>query len=391
MIINRKKKMDENPNEKNRGKRRLIRIAGSLLSLAVLTYITIALISGRQSGLFRIFGLFSDNGSVEPASEYYFDVGRERVFADLDGSLAAAGTLGIQVLGAGGSETLRDSFRMDAPAIFVQDSHAISFDIGGKSVRVFDKAEIIASIETVGAIISASINRNGWFAICTQEGGTSRGVVTAYDNAGKVVYRVNLATGYVLSAVLSPDNKSLAILNLTSDGSRITFYSLNSEDVDRVFDLPGRLILDLRYRAGGDVLLIVEDALLIVDKNNDSSELYTFAGRNLGDFALDGDSIAIYLLDYNVGHSGRIVSIDGDRKILGEIETDREIIAISLCGGYLAILRNDGLAFYDTSLEELSLSEGTASAIGATRVLALGSDRVLAAGDHSAVAFTVEN
>ena len=383
--------MDENPNNNKRVKRRLIRIAGSVLSLAILTYIAIALITGRQSGIFRIFGIFSGSGSVEMASEYYFDVGRDRMFADIGGYIAAAGTLGIQVLDAGGGETLRGSFRMSSPAISAQGNHAISFDIGGTSVRVFNKTEITTSIEIAGTIVSASINRNGWFAVCTHEGGSYKGVVTAYNDTGKAVFRVNQASGYILSAVLSSDNKSLAILDLTSYGSRITFYNLNSEDPDRVFELPGKLILDLWYMTDGDVLIISEDALLTVGKNNESSELYAFSGKRLGGYALDGDSVALLLLDYNVGHSGRIVSIDEDRKILGEKETDREIIAISLGGGYLTLLYNDGLVIYDTSLKELPLAESSASAVGATGVLALGSGRVLAAGDHSAVVFSISD
>jgi len=195
---------EEQPDKKKRrlpGKRRrLIRIAGSVISLALLTFIAITLITGRQSGLLRFFGFFSDRTSAEIAGEYHFDVGRGRVFAELNGALAAAGTMGIQVLDAAGGETLRDSFRMTSPAVCASEGRAVAFDINGPAARVFSKTEIIASIDIDGSIVSASINRNGWFAVCSQEGGTSRGAVTVYNDEGRDVYRVNLATGYVLSA-----------------------------------------------------------------------------------------------------------------------------------------------------------------------------------------------
>jgi hypothetical protein len=100
---------DENPVKPKKKKRRLIGLVFSLLSLAILTYIAITLISGRELGLSRLLNVFSARVPVEAVDEFYFDVGRNRVFADLGGSIVAAGTLGIQVFNEGGGETLRDS------------------------------------------------------------------------------------------------------------------------------------------------------------------------------------------------------------------------------------------------------------------------------------------
>ena len=380
--------MNGNPDKKKRGMRRLIGIAGSFLSLVVLIYIAVMLISGRQSELFRFFRPSSDRGPVVMADEYHFDVGSNRAFASLNGSIAAAGSLGIQVLDAGGNETLRDSFRMSEPVIRVQEGRAVAFDIGGTGLRVFSGTESIASIDAEGAVISASINRNGWVAVCSQqEPDTSKGVVTVYNNRGTAVYRVTMAmtSGYVLSAELSPDNKSLAILNITDNGSSIKFFNLNSEEAIRAFELPDRLLLGIRYLADGNVLAISTQSLLVVDKNNESGLYYMFTDRRLGGFVFDDGFITLYLLDYGVGHRGRLVTLGEDGSILGEIETDREIVSLSSNGELLNVLRSDGVVFYNTSLEELRTAATSASVAGATMVLTLSDGYALAAGDHSAV------
>ena len=381
--------MDENPKNKKRGRRRLIRFACSILSLAVLTYIAVALISGRQTGLFSFFGLFSKSDPVELADEYHFDVGRGRVFADLGDSLAAAGTLGVQVLDAAGGETLRDSYRMARPAISYMNGYAVAFDIGGTSARVFSKTEIIAAIEAPGAIISASINKNGWFSVCTQGGANSPGIITAYNSKGTEVYKVYLASGYILSSELSPDNRSLAILNITAGGSRITYYNLNNEDVDRVFDLPGGLIIDFRYLANGDSLAISTESLFIVNKSNVIKELYEFSGKHLGSYAFGDGFVVLCLLDYGVGYRGRLVTIKEDGSLLGEIESDKEALSIVSGDEYIAVLRNDKLAFYDTGLGELPAPDEAAASIGATRILALGAGAILATSDNSAVVIRI--
>ena len=384
--------MNENPKEKKRGKRSLVKLLILLIALVVLAYIAVTLISSEPLQFFRIFGCSTDSETGKMADEYFFDVGRDRVFASLDdGSIVAAGTLGLQVLDAQGGETLRDPFRMTTPAISAAHGRAVAFDIGGTAVRVFGKTGVIASIETSGIIISASINRNGWFPICTQEGSLSRGVVAVYNSSGSLVYRVTMGTGYVLSAVLSQDNKSVAILNLTDFGSRITFYDLDSTDVVREFILPGKLVYDLRYLDNGDVLAISEDSLFVVEDSNDSKELYGFGSRRLGGYTIDGGLIAIHLLDFGVGHNGRITAIGEDGALLGEIETDREIISMSAGDGILAVLQNEGVFFFDTQMERLPSGGGQSLAAGATTVLALGGDAALAAGDHSAIVFRTES
>ena len=373
-------------NDKKKLKRRLIRFAGSILSLAVLTYIAVSLITGSHTGFTRIFGIFSSGGNVELADEYAFDVGRNRVFADMDGSIAAAGTQGIQVLDGRGSEQLRDPFRMATPVIDARGGHAIAFDLGGTSARIFNKTEILASLETEGAIVSASVNRNGWVAVCTQASGAHRGVVTAYNNKGEAVYVVRLATGYVLSSVLSPDNRALAILNMTEVGSRITYYNLNSEIVDRAFDMPSKLILDLQYLQSGEVFAITTESLIVVGKDNESVEVLGYGGRRLGGYAQSDDYIVLYLLDYNVGHSGQLVTIGENKSVRGAIMIDREILSMSSGSEALAVLKSDGLALYSSALDEILTDAPTGSAAGATGVLVLGSGRTLLVSDHFAAA-----
>ena len=355
--------------------------------LAMLVYIATSLLSGRGPGL---SGLFSPRVPPEALREYQFDVGRGRAFADLGGYVAAAGTLGIQVLDAGGNETLKEPFRMSTPAIGVRDERAIAFDIGGTAVRVFSFSDVVAAIETEGAIISASINRNGWFCVCTQEGGGYKGLVTVYNNRGASVYRAFLESGYVLSAELSPDNRFLAVLNLPNEGSRVTFYRLNSLSPDSVFDLQGGLIIDMLFISNSELVAVSTDALLVIDRGGKGRELFGFSGGILSGYSIDGDFFAVHLLDYGVGFRGSIVTLDVSGGVLGEVVTDREVISLSAGGGYLAVLRSDGLVFFSAELEEFPPLGRPGSTAGASHVLAFGNGAAIAAGDHSAVVFRVE-
>ena len=372
-------------------KHKLLGIAFSALSLAILIYVAIALISGRGLNLTWLTNLFSARTPVVIADEYHFDVGRDRVFARLDGTLVAAGSLGIQVLDLSGGELLRHPFRMSHSAIAATGGRAIAFDIGGSAAHVFSSNQIIASKEVSGVIVSASINQNGWFCLSTQDGMGYRGITTVYNNTGNAVYEVYKGTGYILSAELSPDNRSLAVLNLTSSGSRITFYhGLNKEEADGVFDLRDGLIIDIRYLSGGNVLAISTNSLIIVNRDGVGEEIFDFSDVHLGGFDFDDGFILLHLLDYAIGNRGRIVILRDNGTLVGEVPTDREIVSMSFDGGSLAVLHSDSLVFFSIEHDEFSVSAEYASASGANSVLTIGDGAVVAVGDHSAVVFREE-
>jgi len=374
-----------------RKKRGLIKLIFLLVFFAIAVFITISLITWSRTGSSWLTDLFIPRPTEISVDEFNFDIGRSRAFADLNSSIAGVGTLGLKVLDADGRETLRDPFRMSQPAIKSSEGRGIAFDIGGTTVRVFDRNRIISSIETEGTVVSASINKNGWFCVVTQEGGASRGIVTVYNSSGIGVLRASKGTGFVLAAHLSHDNKNLAILNYTDTGSRISFYyGIDTDkDPDYTFDFTSGLIIDIMYLINGNILAITTDSTFLVDTSGSGRMLYTYPDNRLGGFAHDNDFIALHLYDFGVGHQGRLVTLNTDGTMLGEIAVEREIISMSAADSFLAVLKSDGVVFYNSLLEEFPASRESLSSAGASRVLAISSKTALATSDNSAVVIRV--
>jgi hypothetical protein len=365
-------------------KRELFRMTVSLLFLAVLSYVMATLIIGYPPGFPNLFG---DRTAQADADEFYFDVGRRRGFADLGGHLAAAGTLGIQVFDAKGNETLRDALRMNDPMIRSDNGRAIVFDVGGSAVRVFDSAGVLSGFDSENRLISASINKNGWFCVCEQEGSGYKGTVLVYNEEGRNVYKAYVASGYVLSAELSRDNRFLAILTVSDDGGRIIFYSLSGEQAIGTYQLTDELILDVRFTQRGDVLAVTQRGLLLIDRDGVGKPVYDFDGARLGGYVLDGGFIAFHLLDYGVGHRGSLVTLTTDGRLIREYDLDREIVAMSSGDNELAVLRSDGPVVYGAGTDEVPLYGQTAATTGLYSIVALGGGSVLAAGENSALIF----
>ena len=368
---------DDKPNRKIR---RWLILAILLVAFVALVMIVFSLLPGGWLG-------FSQRSPGFTVNEFSFDVGRNRVFAHADDSVAAVGTLGAQVFNTSGRETLRDSFRMSHPAIVEAGHSFLAFDIGGSTVRVFSTTQILSSIETEGTIVSASINKNGWFCIVTQEMSGLRGAVTVYNSLRVDVYKVNLGS-YVLSAHLSHDNKSLAILTLTDSGSRVTFYhglEIDKNDPDYRFDLPGGLIIDIRFLPNGDILAVSTDSLFLIESSGNSRTLYEFTDKRLGGYSYNDGFVALHIYNYGIGYSGQLVTVGYDGTVLGVLDLDKEIVSISSSNSSLIVLRSDGLIFFDKNLEEYPVDIDHISTAAANRILALSDDAALVTSDHSAV------
>jgi len=376
---------DDIPKRKKRG---LIKLVLLLVFFAVIAFLVGSLLTWSRTGSSWLTDLFSPRLPEITADEFNFNVGRERMFSNLDGFIAAVGTQGLKVLDANGRETLRDSFRMSRPTIKSTGGRGIAFDIGGSSVRVFNSTQILSSIETDGSVVSASLNQNGWFCIVTQESGISRGIVTVYNSSGTGVFRASKGTGYILSAGLSHDNKSLAILNYTGTGSRVSFYhgiDTDKDEPDHQFDYAGGLIVDISYLANGDILAISTDSLFLIEHPGTGKMLYTYIDNRLGGYAYDGNFIVLHIYDYGIGYQGRLVTLRTDGTILAEKSTGRDIISMSAADNSFVILKNDGVLFLNDELEEFPASDDNISAAGASRVLAVKDGTALATSDNSAV------
>jgi len=331
-------------------KLKYIKLIPVFIIFVILVIIVISLIPGRDSDSSWLMSCFSPKTPEISFDELSLDIGRSKMFEYNDGVFAAVGTLGLRVLNANGREILGDSFstRMINPAIRGSAGNFITFDIGGTAVRVFNSTQITSSLETDGVIVSASINQDGWFCIVTQEGGNTRGTVRIYDSSGVARYRVHKETGFILSAELSHDNNTFAILNYTEHSSRISFYhgvDTDKDEPDHIFDFTGGLIIDIMFLPNGDLLVFSTNSVFLVETSGEGKMLYSFHDKHLNAYTFDKDLIALHLYDYGVGHQGRLVTFDTDGTILGELAVDREVLSISAADKTLIVLKSDGIHF----------------------------------------------
>ena len=195
------------PKKKKREKRKtVIRIAVGVIILALIAVIAAAVIKSRHDlSAGSVISAVTEMWTKERRSDA-FEYERAAGVCTLDGGIATVSENGIRTLDKDGDEALLNAFTMSDAHVSSCKTAAIAYDAGGSILKFFNINAVIKEIETPSPIISAGINENGWFAVCTQESGYTSSV-TVYNTKATPVYQWYSGSGYILKAEVSGDNK----------------------------------------------------------------------------------------------------------------------------------------------------------------------------------------
>jgi hypothetical protein len=385
--------VDSIPEMRKRKKRkarraRIIKITVAILVLALVTVAALYLLGWGDvpsSVLYRII-----TGKAPEAVAFRFDPGGE-AFAGLGGGVAVVSSGGLQVYDNKAELVFSEVAELGRPAVFAQDERGVAYDVGGTAAYLFGKDGVTARITAPGKIISATVNKNGYLALTTQYDGY-KGLVTVYDRAGSELYKWFSGSGYALSAVLSPDNKEMAVLTLAQGGSRVVFFTLDSEQEKASCFVEDAVLMELQHLGAEGVLAVGTGELVHIAPDGTATHLLDYSARYLETYALWDGKAFLALKTYSVGDQGVLAVIDETGAQLGVLEKDEKIVSVSASREYIAVLYPERLVIYNRQLEVCAQYGGTA---GAAQVLMRGDGTALvltrfSAEPYRAVAVTNE-
>lgn len=314
-------------------------------------------------------------------TEFWYNNAGGCVFAPVGGGFLLAGGDGIRYLDSTGQELQLSAESLSAPAADWAGDTALVYDLGGRYLCVADRRGVVWSGETEGSIFSASVNEDGWVAVCTEEQGY-KGAVTVYNAGGRAVYRWHSGSGYLMGAAVSDNCRTLAVLSLGTDGSRVSFFRLNSEEELSRYVLPDEVLLEVSFLTGDTVAAVSPHAVISVNSDGTETARTELPAPHLTHYTFDGEGFtALAYTDYAVGVQGGILTVDDRGQILGRLDADREVLSLSAAGRYVMIRYADGVTVCTPSLKTVYETEGMADAIA---ILAHTDGSFIAAGEYSA-------
>jgi hypothetical protein len=89
---------------------------------------------------------------------------------------------------------------------------------------------------------------------------------------------------------------------------------------------------------------------------------YLYGDSYLREYDMGGDDCAVLLLNrYQSGSVGRLVTVDLDGSELGSLDVKDEVLSVSACGRYIAVLYIDSLVIYNQELQVYATLNGTSA------------------------------
>ena len=349
-------------------------LAGVLVVVLVAAY--------RDGTGFDVLRRYFNYGSVEKAggeTVYDYDASATNRFAVLGDHLVVLSSTSLELLDPDGGTVWSASEKMEAPALESGGGRAVAYDVGGTELYVLDEEGLLLELhaEETEPFIAATLNRKGWLAV-TAEKRNYKGCVSVYDaELDSVVFSFDSSRRFVIDAYVLDDGEHVAAVTLgQEDGvfvSNVVLYDLTGSSPKAETEVDGGVavvpVADYDVSDGlvaaigqqGDAIITVSDTgLTFADEKGEVAATYGYQGMFLREYDLAGEDFTVLLLNrYQTGSVGRLVTVGTDGAELGSLDVNQEVLSVSACGRYLAVLYLDSLVVYNRDLQVYASLTGT--------------------------------
>lgn len=314
-----------------------------LLCAVILGLVTLVIMPGKQIDIKTILRSIRRNQD----GEFYYENVSGGVFSQVGNNLCLLSDNCLTVFDGSGEASISQFISYSVPELYSAGKYSIAYDLGGNDLLFFSSSSVITELETEAPIVSARVNEKGFIAVCTEESGWG-GSVTVYNARGNAIYKWYSGSDRVLSACVRGKN-DLLVLSLGANGSNLVRLSLDSEDEQARYIYDG-LIYDIFFGSKGITAVTSSSILFFNDQLNETGK-YDLSEMHLAFYDLRGAQpvLSVGESKFSSAHTVCVLSSSGEK--LHELQTDTQIMDISVCKNYIAILYGDGNAvIYDKDM-----------------------------------------
>lgn len=268
----------------------------------------------------------------------------------------------------GSVTTMRQTLGYSSPVVETNDDYVLVYDRGGVGAMLTNSAAPVAQLTLSSSIITGTLGQHGQFVLVTDEQGY-RTAVTVYDTSGEEVFKYQSSEYYIVSASLSPDEKTLAVLAFRQNGvtltSHVLFYDVSSGELDADVTLEDTLGMTLCYPENGTAAVLCDDGLYLIGSDGAAEHVLTVASTDMIAFTAQDDILALATRSYTSGARSDVYMVRGGT-LSGPYSLSEEPSALAVSASGAAVLSASGVTVYDKSFTPLWRNT---EAVGARRVL----------------------
>lgn len=368
-------------------------IVGWMLAIAIfmfllMNYRLFSLTSIRSVAEYVSAGLQQRKGELA-AINYQNDAFSEAVL--FRGSLAYVDSDTLY-LARPGNITIRDhQLSYSSVALQANDNYMFTYESGGYNATLFNTYSAVCELTTESPILSGYLSESDKSVLITDEKGY-RSAVAVYNADGEELFKWSASEYYILSAALSPDEKTLATLTYKQEGlalnSYVMLYSVSSGELVSETMLEDTFGITLSYLSGSTVAVICDDGVYTISRKGDAKQVFSFTADELQYFLAEDNMIAIVTRAHSGSARSELSLIYSDGSVSQSLLLSEEPSAVAISGTKIGILTAKGVSVYELDLTPLWRNS---EAVGARRILLMDDGTVYALYAQNARVFNAQN
>ena len=340
-------------------KRDLLRKIAWLLVVAVVVFGTLAVVLFPEAlnidGLRRAIKYWnvSDDGET---GRYSFDAHNSNCYGMLNNGLAVASVGGLSTYAPDGTEQVVSQAQLALPAMQTGKNIAMAYDVGGTTLlAVRANGGEVLRVTSEKEILDADLSPDGSLCYISSAAGY-KSVLVVYNEKQEMVYRWLSSSTYMPVCAIAPKAEAAAVVSLSQSGgsfqSNLELFRTDSEQIAGTVSLGNQLIYDLTYLGDKKLCAVGETDVRFFDEQGNAVGSYGYGGRFLKDYHYGGDGFLTLSLNmYRAGNRYTLVTVDETGAEIASLFIGEEILDLSVCGKYIAVLTNQGLTIYNRNLK----------------------------------------
>ena len=294
--------------------------------------------------------------SNEEEGIFSFDAHNSNRYANYDDGLAVASVGGLNTYESDGREAVGSQGQLGLPAIQTGGDLVMAYDGGGTALfAVHHNSGEVLRITSEKAILDADISEGGDICYMSSAAGY-KSVLTVYNDKQELVYRWLSSSTYMPLCTVSENGTQLASVGLDQkDGgfeSTLNLFRTRYDQIEKTVSLGNELIYDLEYLGDRVLCAVGENSVQFLDTTGEAVGSYSYGDQFLKDYDMGGAGFLTLSLNmYRAGNRYTLVTVDETGQEIASSYLGQEILDLSACEKYIAVLTPDGLTVYNRLLE----------------------------------------
>ena len=341
----------------------------SFLVVIVLVLLAVSVVLSHEElnldKLKRYVTYFGTTGSGT-FGEYTFDAHSANAYASFESGLALSSVGGLTIFDQDGKKVQSIQGSFSTPGVRIGNKVALAFDIGGNSLLAASSKTGELLNETGKTILDADISDTDEICYASVESGY-KSVLTVYNNRQKESYKWYSSTQYMPVCAISSGGAYLAAVALGQNNgafeSTATIFKTDETEVYSTLSLGNQLILDLKYLTQRELCAIGESNIQFFSVDGQLTGAYDLKDQYLKGYDMGANGFILLCVNqYRAGNRYSVVTIDTNGNEIANRYIGKEILDISACGNYVAVLTSEEVTIYNKSLEVYQAKENTDAA-----------------------------